>query len=41
MQYVGSDDVQLLLVGNKLDLNSERAVSLVEAEQVSTYMWYA
>ena len=34
IQYVGSDDVQLLLVGNKHDLSSERDVSHVEAQQV-------
>ena len=34
IQYVGSDDVQLLLVGNKYDLSSVRDVSHVEAQKV-------
>ena len=37
MQYVGSD-MQLLLVGNKCDLNSERTVSHAEAEQVCIHI---
>ena len=35
IQYAGSDDVQLLLVGNKYDLSAKRVVSSSEAEKVS------
>ena len=36
MQFVRSSGVQMLLIGNKCDLSSVRAVSSVEAEKVST-----
>ena len=36
MQFVRSSGVQMLLIGNKCDLSSVRAVSSIEAEKVST-----